>query len=152
MHADAPAFAILLIGRVERLTGLLLSERLAAFDLTYPEFRIVGVLLGEPQGITQKALASKLGLDPSSVSVAIARLEKKGVVVRVRDQADLRNMRVRCAAQIPRFGEVMAAVSELEEQAMRGLAPEERTLLAGLLRRVAANLDAYRVQSHHAQS
>ncbi len=147
MQADIQALSILLIGRVERLTGLLLSERIAAFDLTYPEFRIVGILLGEPAGIGQKALAAKLGLDPSSVSVAIARLEKKGVVVRVRDEADLRNMCVRCAPQIPRFSEVMAAVRELEEQAMQDLTPEERIILASLLRRVAANLDACRAQS-----
>lgn len=144
--ADVQSYLILLIARAERLTGLLLGERLGKFDLTYPEFRIVGILLGDTEGITQKALAAKLGLDPSSVSIAVARLEKKGVVVRVRDESDLRNVRVRCAAKIPRFGEVMAAVAELEEQATRGLDPAERALLHEFLRRIAANLDTYRAQ------
>jgi DNA-binding MarR family transcriptional regulator len=143
-NGNVPDYLVLLIARVERQTGLLFSERLSQFDLTYPEFRLVGILLGQTRGISQKALAARLGLDPSSISVALARLEKKGIVVRERDESDLRNMRVRCAARVPRLEEVMAAVAELDEVAMNGLTPEEKESLRGLLRRIGANLETYR--------
>ncbi len=128
------------IGRIERQFSILMKEALAPLDLTYPEFRMVGILWGEEEGHSQKYLAARLGLDASAVSVTLKSLEKNKIVERVRDQNDARIVRVKCAPKAYEMTQVLSAYSEQEMSATSGFSDTEKQQLLQLLARVSQNL------------
>ncbi len=131
-----------LIARVSRLGFGWLAAVLEPEGISLPDFRIVGALLGEAQGLSQRELSARLELQPPTISAAIDKLEANGVVERVRSELDARAYRVRLVAKVPRLASVLARVHELEERALSGLSRSERAELTRLLSRVDQNLSA----------
>lgn len=70
------------------------KPRLEALDLTYPQY-LVFLVLWEADDITVKALGEKLFLDSGTITPLIKRLEARGLVVRNRDSADERQVRIK---------------------------------------------------------
>lgn len=70
------------------------KPRLEALDLTYPQY-LVFVVLWEQDDITVSALGNRLFLDSGTITPLIKRLEARGLVKRVRDCEDERQVRVR---------------------------------------------------------
>jgi DNA-binding MarR family transcriptional regulator len=69
------------------------KPRLEALDLTYPQY-LVFVALWEKDGVTVSALGSRLYLDSGTITPLIKRLEARGLVKRVRDSEDERQVRI----------------------------------------------------------
>lgn len=69
------------------------KPRLDAIGLTYPQY-LVFLVLWEQDGITVKALGSKLFLDSGTITPLIKRLEARGLVRRQRDEKDERQVRI----------------------------------------------------------
>lgn len=117
-----------------RLTGDL--------DLTPGQFSLIMLLAANP-GISQIGLSRAFGLDKSTVSPSIDRLEKRGLVERTRTPNDRRfyalhlttagrDLLARATERVERQEDVMASA----------LMPDERRALIDMLQRVEAALGA----------
>lgn len=97
--------------------------------------------LWEGDGITASDLAGRCGVEASTVSNTLGRLERAGLVERRRDAADARSSRVYLTRRGRELqGPVQEAWAEVEGRAFAGLSDEERRALGRLLLRVRANL------------
>jgi MarR family transcriptional regulator, organic hydroperoxide resistance regulator len=67
---------------------------LDAMGITYPQYLILNVL-GEKDGMTIGAIASRLSLESSTVTPPVKRLEQAGLITRQRSQVDERQVQVR---------------------------------------------------------
>ena len=128
------------VGRIERQFSILMRDALAQHDITYPEFRLVGMLWGEVDGYSQKQLAKRLGQDASGISVTLKRLEKKGLVERIRDPDDARVYRVKCTSLVYEMEVVTNALVAQEELAVHGLEQDDVATLIELLSEISKNL------------
>jgi MarR family transcriptional regulator, organic hydroperoxide resistance regulator len=66
---------------------------LDAMGLTYPQYLVL-TALGEADGMTVGAIANRLGLESSTVTPPIKRMEQAGLVLRRRSDADERQVQV----------------------------------------------------------
>jgi DNA-binding MarR family transcriptional regulator len=62
--------------------------------ITYPQYLVLSVL-GEEDGVTIGAIASRLALESSTVTPPVKRLEQAGLVTRRRSEVDERQVQVR---------------------------------------------------------
>jgi DNA-binding MarR family transcriptional regulator len=62
--------------------------------ITYPQYLVLNVL-GEEDGKTIGAIASRLSLESSTITPPVKRLEQAGLVTRRRSQTDERQVQVR---------------------------------------------------------
>ncbi|HDQ73537.1 MAG TPA: MarR family transcriptional regulator [Chloroflexi bacterium] len=101
---------------------------------------VLGVLW-EQEGITHSELAEALHVQPSTVTNALKRMEKAGLVERRHDSHDARVSRV----YLTEAGRaIRGAVEEmwraLDTQAFRGFSAEEKETLDRMLTRIQENL------------
>ena len=116
------------------------AQVLAQFGLYLGQELILAELWQE-DGLTQTCLAGRVGIDLSTATKALQRLERYGLIERQTDPDDIRAQRVRLTAQGRALQTpVTAAWYDLEERALRELSCDERVTLADLLRRIEANL------------
>jgi DNA-binding MarR family transcriptional regulator len=62
-------------------------------SMTMNQMRALHILYRDA-GVLQRDLAEKLGITPAAISPAIRDLENQGLVIRQRDEADARSMRL----------------------------------------------------------
>lgn len=92
-------------------------------------------------GVTQSCLAERVGIDGSTMTKALQRLERYGFVRRCQDPVDTRAVRVHLTEEGRALEPaIAAAMATVEEQTFAGITEEERALLTGLLRRMEDNL------------
>ncbi len=97
--------------------------------------------LWENEGVTQTELAERLGVQPATVTNALKRLERKGLVKRVPDDDDQRVTRVSPSAEGRDIrGAIERQWDELEQASLAGLSDQECDQLLGLLSKVRENL------------
>lgn len=130
-----------LIARADRLAFRDLAAALAPLGVTLADFRVVGALMGEAEGLGQKELASRLGIEPATLSVALAKLERAGHVERTVAEHDSRARVVRLAAGAAAFPDVLAQVADLERRAAAGISDKDLAVTRRVLQRVIENLD-----------
>jgi DNA-binding MarR family transcriptional regulator len=97
--------------------------------------------LGAEEGLSQGALAGRLGVKQATISIMTRRLEKGRLVERRRDAADGRVTKVYLTGE----GRATAAAvlkewRKMERQALAGLTRREKEALQRLLFRLRANL------------
>ena len=63
--------------------------------ITYPQFLVLQILNGADDGVPIGAIAERLALEPSTITPLAKRMEMAGLVTRVRNPADERQVRVR---------------------------------------------------------
>lgn len=100
---------------------------LDALGLTYPQYLVLSVLW-EEDGRTVSAIASRLALEPSTITPLLKRLEQAGFVERQRSAADERQVHVR----LTKSGRDLRTKTGclLERLLLRsGMTPEELTAL-----------------------
>ncbi|MCE9580346.1 MAG: MarR family transcriptional regulator [Deltaproteobacteria bacterium] len=130
------------VARLDRLASRALEEGLAAHGITLPQFRIVGALLGETTGLTQRELAARIRVEAPTLSVAVAKLEAAGVVERAADPTDGRAWRVRLASKGDRIAPVIETLRTLEQRATAGISAEDLVATRRVLDRVVHNLES----------
>lgn len=126
-----------LLSQVGALAAARFAERLADLDLQPGDVGILRLIAVDP-GLSQQALAGKLGVVPSRVVALIDVLQKKGLVMRERSVKDRRNHEL----QLTDAGKaVMAQMREIgaahEEDVVHALSPSERRALGTLLAKIA---------------
>ncbi|XXY52942.1 MarR family transcriptional regulator [Sorangium sp. So ce269] len=129
------------IARVDRTASQQIQKRLAERGVTLAEFRLIGALLGENVGLTQRELAERLQITAASLSVLVGRLEKKGLVERTPDEDDARASRVRCTPRIAEYDWVQGVVVEVERRATRGIAAADLETARRVLAAMLGNLE-----------
>ena len=93
------------------------------------------------QCVTQTELGEHLGVQPATVTNALRRLERKGLVERTSDTDDQRVSRVFPTAEGQRCKvDVEDKWDQLEQTSFAGFTGLEREMLHGLLLRVHKNL------------
>ena len=114
------------------------GERAAALDFTRPQAGLLRLISREP-GLSQQAVARRLGTPPSRLVALVDGLEQRGLIERRRNPGDRRNY----ALHLTAAGEqAMAALSQAtleHEQAISApLTQAERAQLSKLLGKLAA--------------
>jgi DNA-binding MarR family transcriptional regulator len=113
------------------------GERAAALDFTRPQAGLLRLISREP-GLSQQAVARRLGTPPSRLVALVDGLEQRGLIERRRNPGDRRNY----ALHLTAAGEqAMAALSQVtleHEQAITApLTQAERAQLSKLLGKLA---------------
>lgn len=97
-------------------------------------------MLGSGQCLAAAELARQYGIDASAVTRLLDRLEKRGLLVRLRSQDDRRVVKLRLTEQGHAYAERMPALyDEVLDKLLRGFGPDEVSLLKSMLRRMLAN-------------
>ncbi|MCK9512102.1 MAG: MarR family transcriptional regulator [Pigmentiphaga sp.] len=125
--------------RVGLLSNNAYMRSAAKYEVLSGHFGILEIVLDNP-GINQRKIGEALGLDKSSISPAVTKLEKRGLIKR-------RSGPVRRSYElfITPLGESLlqslrACADEHEKKLAAPLSPEERELLIHLLDRVFGHL------------
>jgi DNA-binding MarR family transcriptional regulator len=119
-------------GRMHRL--------LAAHDLHLGQERVVFELAQNP-GISQTALAARVGVEQPTTAKAIARMARQGLVRVDRDHVDARVSRLFLTDRgLGLLDAVLTCWRTVEDQMACGLTGAEREQLQSLLRRCTSNL------------
>ena len=108
---------------------------LAPHDITLQQFNVLRILRGaRPEGLCTLMIAQRMIEQTPGITRLIDRLEKKGLVRRVRSEEDRRQVWCR----ITPAGERLLArldnpVEEFDRAAVRGLSPADQERLTALL-------------------
>jgi MarR family 2-MHQ and catechol resistance regulon transcriptional repressor len=113
------------------------------------DFRVLDVLLDKgPMPVN--ALGPKVDLNPGSVSVAVDRLYKKGLVSRVESESDRRIRTVSLSDKGRRvFVPIFRQHTALLKRAFQDVSPEEQRQLEEVLERIARRADELAEQEGH---
>ncbi|MEU6983426.1 MarR family winged helix-turn-helix transcriptional regulator [Streptomyces sp. NPDC046324] len=130
------------LSRVARLHRIAAGRLLKEIGL-FPGQEFLMMCLWDRGPARQSELIKAMGLDPSTVTKMLQRLEQSGHVRRTPDPSDRRAVLVEAADD---GGELRTGVADawtgLEEYTLAGLTPAERTELTRLLAKVEGNLCA----------
>ena len=67
--------------------------------ITYPQFLVLQVVSGAEDGVPVGTIAERLALEPSTITPLAKRMEAAGLVTRLRNPADERQVRVRLTVE-----------------------------------------------------
>lgn len=100
------------------------------------------ILLLENDGMTQKELTSRLGVQPGSVSEVISKLEKSGLIFRTTSEADHRTMNILLTEDGKNVAQDAYALrKERHEKMFASLSDQEKSTLLSLLEKVNRDWD-----------
>jgi DNA-binding MarR family transcriptional regulator len=91
---------------------------LAELGLTYPQY-VVMIVLWERDGLTVSEIGKRLFLDSGTLTPLLKRLEGRGLIARLRDVQDERQVRIRLTASGRELRSRAAAVRECVFKATR---------------------------------
>ena len=138
-------------GAVDRIMGLsrrlkrMMEETLAERDLTWGEWKLLGVLLhqGAPYRASPGKLAEHLDLSSGAMTNRIDRLEEAGLIKRLPDPNDRRGVQVELTPAGEKvYRQSTAAQARKEALIASALNERERDQLNALLRRVMLAFEA----------
>ncbi len=130
------------IARTAKLHRGRAEELLGEIGLHVGQEMLLNALWTEGE-LTQTELAKNLEVQPATITVALRRLEKSGLVVRSRDPNDQRVSRVQPSFKSAELQDgVVACWSQLEQETVAHLTAEEQVELARLLSKVSDGLSA----------
>ena len=141
---DVSSLAV--VGRILQLARLLEKHRetvLADFDLNLWSFDMLATLRrqGPPYQLKPTELYGLLMLSSGAMTNRIDRLEKEGLVTRLRDPDDRRGIIVQLTSQgIERVDAVMPVLFKRENQLLADLSQTETQTLTPLLRKLLATM------------
>ena len=114
------------------------GERAAALDVTRPQAGLLRLISREP-GLSQQAVARRLGTPPSRLVALVDGLEQRGLIERRRNPGDRRNYALHPTAAGEQAMAALSRVSLEHEQAISApLTQTERAQLSKLLGKLAA--------------
>jgi DNA-binding MarR family transcriptional regulator len=123
------------------LAGARFSAAVAPLGLSAAEAGVLRLLARAP-GISQRALAVRLGAGPSRVVVLIDSLEKAGLVVRKRSATDRRHHELRLTeAGTTTLAQLRGVAERHDRDLLAPLTAVERTQLADLLEKLSRGHD-----------
>jgi len=129
--------------RISRKNRAMAAEYLRPLGL-YPGQELLLLQLPDGERRSQQELVDALGLDHSTVTKMLQRLERAGVVARHQSAQDRRVVLVELTADGRAHRRAVEQMwARMEEATSGALSERQRAQLLGLLRRVEAHLDQY---------
>jgi DNA-binding MarR family transcriptional regulator len=108
-------------------------QREVSAEVSSVQFGVLNVLAGNP-GASQQHLVEKLDLDRSTIADIVARLERRGLIERIRDDGDKRrNVLHLTALGDSELEALIPRVARVDEVLTQGLDDAEKTELRRLL-------------------
>jgi MarR family transcriptional regulator, transcriptional regulator for hemolysin len=99
------------------------------------------VMLVEKNGLTQKEIANRLGLDGATLIPIIDKMEKDKLVVRKVDPSDRRNNRIyRTELANVQWDKMMECASNIKEISLKGIPDKNIKILKDVLEHIWQNL------------
>src|SRR5512133_1503509 len=127
------------IGRARRTIVEAIDRELAPLDISHAQW-IVVMLLGDGAASTAAELCKILIYDPGAMTRLLDRLEKKGVLRRVRARDDRRAMQLKLTADGRKlYPRILDALVQVFNRLLHGFSKSEVRLLERLLKRMVAN-------------
>ena len=136
-----------ILGRAYRLSNLVrpsIEATFAGFGLDRGEFDVIGTLRrsGPPYRLTPTELYTSLMISSGGLTHRLDRLEKAGLIRREKSPSDGRSVLVALTeAGTARAEAAFRADMANESRFLQALDPQERTALAGLLRKLIAGIE-----------
>jgi DNA-binding MarR family transcriptional regulator len=131
------AFAALLLAQLGAHGAKQFADRLSVLKLTPPHAGILRLLVHSP-GISQRELATKLGMHASRLVAVVDEMESLDLV---RREANAEDRRTHSLHVTPKGQETMKEIAAISyqhnESLCASLNQEEREVLVGLLQRIA---------------
>jgi DNA-binding MarR family transcriptional regulator len=119
-----------------RMLQRVMTARMAAMGVMHSHWSIM-LALWAGDGITQKELSARVAIEGPTLTRALERMEKEGLVRRKRDRADARQMIVFLTSRSRHFRDKLLPIAvEEQERATSALTTLERHLLVMLLRKM----------------
>lgn len=119
-----------LVGRIKRLP---LPEQLRSFDLAPRHLSLLSLLLLDGP-LTVSQLAEKLGVAPTTVSLIVSELSRKGVLARREDETDRRRRLIDISQDSrPAISEWLSPGTRAWRHALTPLSPAQRRLFVDTL-------------------
>ena len=135
-----PDFLYALLTKIIRLLYIRTHKLFGEAGLSKGQPPILFVLWQE-DGCTQREIARRLKLRPATITVALKRMERDGLINRRTDERDLRMSRVFLTSKGSKFkSEVQRIIKTLEEECFQGLTKEEKLLLRRFFIQIRDNL------------
>ena len=127
------------IGRARRTIVEAIDAKLAPLDISHAQW-IVVLMLGDGAASTAAELCKILIYDPGAMTRLLDRLEKKGVLRRVRGESDRRAVRLELTADGKKlYPRILQALVDVFNRLLRGFKKGEVRQLEVLLKRMVAN-------------
>ncbi|MBT2510528.1 winged helix DNA-binding protein [Streptomyces sp. ISL-98] len=115
----------------------LLWNAMVSEETTSPQFAVLNTLVADP-GLDQRTVGERVGLDRSTIAEVISRLDRRGLLHKVRDPRDGRRFLLRVTDEgLRTHRKVSLRAARMNQVFLAPLAPEEQTAFLQLLRRVA---------------
>jgi MarR family transcriptional regulator for hemolysin len=119
------------------------SELRKSVGVTFGQWK-VAVMLSMQDGITQKEIANKLGLEAATLIPIIDKLEKEGLVVRQVDQDDRRNNRIYRTEKMHDLWDQMIECSlKTRKISVKDIPEEHITIMRDCLEKICENLNTH---------
>jgi len=110
-------------------------------DITVAQSRIIGTLALVKDGMTQKEIASTIGIEAPTIVPIIDKLEEQGIVIRRPDHNDRRNNMIFLTDKSEAKWElIIECAREIEKVSHQGLSEEELEITKRTLRKIAQNV------------
>ncbi|MBA2681487.1 MAG: MarR family transcriptional regulator [Ktedonobacteraceae bacterium] len=130
-------YRIALLCRTHRNYGAVMLEPLGI----YIGQELILAQLWREEGMNQSLLASRVGVEVSTMTKTLQRLERYGLVERRQDTEDTRVWHVFLTEQGRALQPALTTEWEkIEQQTLAGFSDDERTVLCGFLDRIKQNL------------
>lgn len=114
--------------------------RLDEFDLKPSQAGILFVLSCNGK-LSQRELAEKIGITPPSMTVALRKMESRGLIAREPDENDQRIIRIMLTEKGKDcVKDIKAVIDKMEDVLYQNITQEERMLLRRLLLQMQENL------------
>ncbi len=110
-------------------------------DITVAQSRVIGTLSLVKDGMTQKEIASTIGIEAPTIVPILDKLEEQRIVTRRPDHNDRRNNMIFLTDKSEAKWElIIECALELEKASHQGLSEEELEITKKTLRKIAQNV------------
>ncbi|MFD7443702.1 MarR family winged helix-turn-helix transcriptional regulator [Streptomyces sp. NPDC059909] len=115
----------------------LLWTTIVSEEVTSPQFAVLNTLVGE-DGLDQRTVGERVGLDRSTIAEVVRRLVVRGLVDKVRDTKDGRRSVLRITEEGERLHHKLSGrTARMNQIFLAPLDPEEQATFLELLQRVS---------------
>ncbi|MTK10013.1 MAG: MarR family transcriptional regulator [Hungatella sp.] len=125
------------------------DQRLAAYDITEPQVRLLGHIDGahkSNQEINRRYLSMAMQISGPSVTSLLNSLERNGFIIRRSGNEDGRTITIELTEKSQKLlSEMSGILSEITDEMLTGFSEEEKTIYLNFLKRTFENLG---VESH----
>ena len=130
-----------LVNHLARLFAAALQARIKPMGLSTGVFPVM-LHLWDEDGLTQRDLVERVGVEQATMANTLARMERDGLIMRRPDPEDGRAKRIWLTdAGLALRDNATRAAAEENSAALAGLSADERNQLVGLLRKAIQTFD-----------